>query len=161
MDKDFSDEMIFHALSIVFPDVRVKKYIEIRMPDAVSYPYNISFPALIKGLFYNEENLNKLREDFKNMTYDSCQKLKMDAKERGFDAKYEGKSICEWIKYFISLAKAGLSCEEKTYLSCIEKLIDEKETLRDKFEKIYKEDPKKACEQFSVNYVLGDINGKA
>ena len=24
MDKDFSDEMIFHALSIVFPDVRVK-----------------------------------------------------------------------------------------------------------------------------------------
>lgn len=80
MDKDFSDEMIFHALSIVFPDVRVKKYIEIRMPDAVSYPYNISFPALIKGLFYNEENLNKLREDFKNMTYDSCQKLKMDAK---------------------------------------------------------------------------------
>lgn len=161
MDKDFSDEMIFHALSIVFPDVRVKKYIEIRMPDAVPYSYNLSFPALIKGLFYNEENLNKLREDFKNMTYDSCQKLKMDAKERGFDAKYEGKSICEWIKYFISLAKAGLSCEEKTYLSCIEKLIDEKETLRDKFEKIYKEDPKKACEQFSVNYVLGDINGKA
>lgn len=161
MDKDFSDEMIFHALSIVFPDVRVKKYIEIRMPDAVSYPYNLSFPALIKGLFYNEENLNKLREDFKNMTYDSCQKLKMYAKEHGFYAKYEGKSICEWIKYFISLAKAGLSCEEKTYLSCIEKLIDEKETLRDKFEKIYKEDPKKACEKFSANYVLGDINGKA
>lgn len=161
MDKDFSDEMIFHALSIVFPDVRVKKYIEIRMPDAVSYPYNLSFPALIKSLFYNEENLNKLREDFKNMTYDSCQKLKMDAKEHGFDAKYEGKSICEWIKYFISLAKDGLSCEEKTYLSCIEKLIDEKETLRDKFEKNYKEDPKKACEKFSVNYVLGDINGKA
>lgn len=148
MDKDFSDEMIFHALSIVFPDVRVKKYIEIRMPDAVSYPYNLSFPALIKGLFYNEENLNKLREDFKNMTYDSCQKLKMDAKEHGFDAIYEGKSICEWIKYFISLAKAGLSCEEKTYLSCIEKLIDEKETLRDKFEKIYKEDPKKLANNF-------------
>lgn len=161
MDKDFSDEMIFHALSIVFPDVRVKKYIEIRMPDAVSYSYNLSFPALIKGLFYNEENLNKLREDFKNMTYDSCQKLKMDAKERGFDAKYEGKSICEWIKYFISLAKDGLDENEKNYLSSIEKLIDEKETLRDKFEKIYKEDPKKACEQFSVNYVLGDINGKA
>lgn len=161
MDKDFSDEMIFHALSIVFPDVRVKKYLEIRMPDAVPYPYNLSFPALIKGLFYNDENLNKLRKDFKNMTYENCQNLKSQAKELGLYAKYEGKSICEWIKYFISLAKAGLSCEEKTYLSCIEKLIDEKETLRDKFEKIYKEDPKKACEQFSVNYVLGDINGKA
>lgn len=161
MDEDFSDEMIFHALSIVFPDVRAKKYLEIRMPDAVPYPYNISFPALLKGLFYNEENLNKLREDFKNMTYETCQKLKLDASENGLYAKYEGKTIYEWIKYFISLSKNALNDEEKSYLTCIEKLVDKKETLRDKFEKIYKEDPKKACEKFSVNYAVGEFNGKA
>lgn len=161
MDEDFSDEMIFHALSIVFPDVRAKKYLEIRMPDAVPYPYNISFPALLKGLFYNEENLNKLREDFKNMTYETCQKLKLDASEKGLYAKYEDKTIYEWIKYFISLSKNALSDEEKSYLICIEKLVDEKETLRDKFEKLYKEDPKKACERFSVNYAIGEFNGKA
>lgn len=161
MDKDFSDEMIFHALSIVFPDVRAKKYLEIRMPDAVPYPYNISFPALLKGLFYDEENLNKLREDFKNMTYETCQKLKLDASENGLYAKYEDKTIYEWIKYFISLSKNALNDEEKSYLTCIEKLVDEKETLRDKFEKIYKEDPKKACEKFSVNYAVGEFNGKA
>lgn len=161
MDEDFSDEMIFHALSIVFPDVRAKKYLEIRMPDAVPYPYNISFPALLKGLFYNEENLNKLREDFKNMTYETCQKLKLDASKNGLYAKYEDKTIYELIKYFISLSKNALNDEEKSYLTCIEKLVDEKETLRDKFEKIYKEDPKKACEKFSVNYAVGEFNGKA
>ena len=131
------------------------------MPDAVPYPYNLSFPALIKGLFYNEENLNKLRDDFKNMTYENCQNLKSQAKELGLYAKYEDKTICEWIKYFISLAKDGLDENEKTYLFPIEKLMDEKEVLRDKFEKLYKEDPKKACEKFSVNYALGEINGKA
>lgn len=161
MDEDFSDEMIFHALSIVFPDVRAKKYLEIRMPDAVPYPYNISFPALLKGLFYNEENLNKLREDFKDMTYEACQKLKLDTKKHGLDAKYQGKSVCSCIKYFISLSKNALSDEEKPYLTCIEKLVDEKETLRDKFEKIYKEDPKKACQKFSVNYAVGEFNGQA
>ncbi len=108
-----------------------------------------------------EKNLNKLREDFKNMTYEACQKLKNDTKNYGIKAKYEGKTVCEWIKYFISLAKDGLDENEKNYLSSIEKLMDEKEVLRDKFEKLYKEDPKKACERFSVNYVLGEINGKA
>ena len=39
--------------------------------------------------------------------------------------------------------------------------MDEKEVLRDKFEKLYKENPKKACEKFSINYALGEINGKA
>ena len=161
MDKDFSDEMIFHALSIVFPDVRVKKYIEIRMPDAVPYLYNLSFPALLKGLFYNEENLDKLREDFSNMDYEKCQKLKRDAKKEGIFAKYEGRTICDWIKYFISLSKNALSDEEKAYLTCIEKLMDEKETLRDKFEKLYKKDPIKACQEFSVNKAVGEFDGQA
>lgn len=48
-----------HIQSMVFPDVRLKRYIEIRMPDALPYPYNISVGAVIKGLFYNEENLEK------------------------------------------------------------------------------------------------------
>ncbi|MDY3005814.1 glutamate-cysteine ligase family protein [Anaerococcus porci] len=158
LDEDSSDKMIFHALSIVFPDVRTKRYIEIRMPDAVPYPYNLSFAALMKGLFYNEENLNKLREEFSNMTYTKCEKLKKDTKYKGFFAEYDGKKVYEWLDYLINLASNGLSDDEKSYLDCIKNLVDEKESLRDKFKKIYDEDPKKAVERFSVNYRLGDID---
>lgn len=65
---------IEHFLSMVFPDIRTKKYIEIRPADALPYPYNFSFVALLKNIFYDQENLNYLyqlslnynQEDFLN-----------------------------------------------------------------------------------------------
>ena len=55
----FDDSELEHHLSMVFPDVRLKRFIEIRMPDSLPYPYNLGVPALIKGLFYNEAVLEK------------------------------------------------------------------------------------------------------
>lgn len=158
MDDDSSDDMIFHALSIVFPDVRLKRYIEIRMPDAVLYPYNFSFAALIKGLFYNEDNLTRLREDFSSMTYEKCEILKKECKNKGLFAKYENKEIYKWAEYFLDLAYKGLDDKEKIYLEPMKDLIKEKNTLRDKFKDLYDKNPKKAVERFSINYCLGGID---
>jgi len=51
---------IEHFLSMVFPDVRTKKYIEFRAADALPYPYNFAFITLLKNIFYNQKNLNYL-----------------------------------------------------------------------------------------------------
>lgn len=58
--KSDKKEEVEHFLSMVFPDIRTKKYIEIRAADALPYPYNFSFIALLKNLFYNKENLDHL-----------------------------------------------------------------------------------------------------
>lgn len=50
-------EQIEHLLSMVFPDVRTKKYIEIRMSDSVPYPYNLSSAILWKSIMYHSDNL--------------------------------------------------------------------------------------------------------
>jgi glutamate--cysteine ligase len=55
-------ETIDHYLSMVFPDVRTKKYIEIRSADAVPYPYNFAFAALLKAVFYDQANLDYFYE---------------------------------------------------------------------------------------------------
>lgn len=55
----FKDDELEHHTSMVFPDVRLKKFIEIRMPDALPYPYNLAVASLIKALFYNETLLDK------------------------------------------------------------------------------------------------------
>lgn len=55
----FTDEELEHHLSMVFPDVRLKKFIEIRMPDALPYPYNLAVSALIKAIFYDDGLLEK------------------------------------------------------------------------------------------------------
>ncbi|TDO91290.1 glutamate--cysteine ligase [Halanaerobium saccharolyticum] len=56
-------EEVEHFISMVFPDVRTKKYIEIRSADAVPYPYNFAFAALLKALFYNQEHLDYLYQE--------------------------------------------------------------------------------------------------
>jgi glutamate--cysteine ligase len=59
---NFYDEELEHHLSMVFPDVRLKQFIEIRMPDSLPYPYNLGVAALIKGIFYNSCLLEKYYE---------------------------------------------------------------------------------------------------
>lgn len=45
---------IQHLLSMVFPDVRVKNFIEIRSADSVKMPYITAYAALIRALFNHE-----------------------------------------------------------------------------------------------------------
>lgn len=49
--KDITQEEIEHCLSMVFPEVRLKKYIEIRFADSLPVEYALSYATLIKGLF--------------------------------------------------------------------------------------------------------------
>lgn len=131
--------LIFHALSIVFPDVRAKRYIEIRMMDEIKYPLNFSAVALIKGLFYDETNLDKLSELFKNMTYENCMKAKLDAREKGLDATFMNVNMLEFCKMLVDMAKNGLPANEIGYLIPLEKMLEKGMNPRDQFEKIYKE----------------------
>ena len=59
------------------------------------------------------------------------------------------------------MAKDGLDGDEKSYLDPIENLIKGRETLRDKFEKLYRKDPKEAVKRSSLNYALGGLDGQA
>lgn len=49
---------IQHLLSMVFPDVRVKNFIEIRSADSVKPPYITAYAALIRALFYSRETVD-------------------------------------------------------------------------------------------------------
>ncbi|MDD7306694.1 MAG: glutamate-cysteine ligase family protein [Peptoniphilaceae bacterium] len=157
MDTDNSYQMIFHALSIVFPDVRLKSYIEIRMPDGAPAPFNFAFVGFIKGLFYDTKNLNYLESVFSDMTYEDYKNLRDDSYKYGLDAKYKDKKIVDWMIEFIYKAEEGLK-DEKDYLYPLKELMLVKQTLRDKFELLYKQDKKTAIERFSVSYYLDKEN---
>lgn len=49
---------IQHLLSMAFPDVRVKNFIEIRSADSVNPPYITAYAALIRALFYSRETVD-------------------------------------------------------------------------------------------------------
>ncbi|CDZ74647.1 glutamate-cysteine ligase family 2(GCS2) [Peptoniphilus sp. ING2-D1G] len=127
------EDLIFHALSIVFPDVRLKSYLEFRMFDSVKYDLNFSAIALVKGLFYSEKNIELLKEIFENATYDTVMKAKEESEEMGLETLYMGKTFLDYAKIFIEMAKSGLEEMEIKYLEPLENLINQSLTPHDKF----------------------------
>lgn len=154
-DEDMSDEMVFHALSIVFPDVRVKKYIEIRMPDNMPFPYNFAAVSLIKNIFYDKEVLDYAYNLLAGFTYQKAQDLKKITVLRGILAMYEDKKIYEWMLEIIGQIK-----EDRKYIDPLKDLLEEQKTPRDLYEELYKESPQRAIYEFSVNKFVKDNNGE-
>lgn len=154
-DEDMSDEMVFHALSIVFPDVRVKKYIEIRMPDNVPFPYNFAAVSLIKNIFYDKEVLDYAYNLLAGFTYQKAQDLKKITVLRGIQAMYQDKKIYEWMLEIIDKIK-----EDRKYIDPLRDLLEEQKTPRDIYEELYKESPQRAVYEFSVNKFIKDNNGE-
>jgi len=85
--NEWNYKQFYHTLSMIFPDVRAKEYIELRFLDALPYPLNFAFVSVIEELFYNKSNLNYLLKnyadklsdkDYKDV-YKSIQKNGLDA----------------------------------------------------------------------------------
>lgn len=156
-EYELDEKLIFDSLSIVFPDVRVKTYLELRMFDEVPYPLNFSAVALIKGLFYNEDNLKEMCKLSKGTTYEEAIEGTNKVVKEGIHAEYLGKTILEQGKFLVELAKNGLDEKEKKYLKPLEKLLEEGKTPRDKFQEIYeKEGLEKAVD--SVTLKMENMN---
>ena len=159
MTEENADAMVNHGLSIVFPDVRVKSYIEIRMPDNIPYPYNMAAASLIKGIFFDKDTLDKVYNLFEDMTFEAAQKLKNNATRMGIFALYQNVEIYQHVLDIIDIVRPVLDEEENKYLDELEAMLDFGIVPRDIFAKIYKDDPKRAVYEFSVNRFVGGING--
>lgn len=118
-----TDEEVDHILSMVFPDVRIRTYIELRMGDSLPYPLNMSYIALIKGIFYNDVALNYLYDMSKTFSDENLDTAKASIMEKGFQGLFKCKTVKDMALILFDLAKKGLEQEEKPYLKPLEDLI--------------------------------------
>lgn len=114
-----TEEEIKHFLSMVFPDVRTKNYLEIRVGDSLPFPYSLAFVAMIKGLFYNRSNLNSLYKQVIELDRDTIYNLKQEILKKGRKALIFGSPIFKYFNGLLNIARDGLDQEEKTYLSVL------------------------------------------
>jgi glutamate--cysteine ligase len=126
--EQFSDAQVDHILSMVFPDVRVRRYIEIRMADSLPMPYNFAFVALIKGLFYFEPALQYLYHLSLGFTDQKLRQLRNDIQIHGYEADINGATCQQMLLTILDLAKQGISDQEKEWLTHFESLVQKKET---------------------------------
>ncbi len=99
MDKKNTE----HFLSMVFPDVRLKQYIEIRIADSIDARSAVSYAKFIKSVFYTDL-LDTLLDRYKYMGIDDIKRAKLEIREKGIDAIVYGKSAKEEIEYLLRLA---------------------------------------------------------
>ena len=123
--ENYTIEELEHILTMFFPDVRTKKYIEIRMIDAIPYPLNLAPVALIKGILSDEENLNKIYEYIEDINAVDIEKIKTSIFNKGINGEFKDKSIYEICRMIVEMAKTSLSLDEKKYILPLEKMVND------------------------------------
>lgn len=140
---ELTDQQVQHGLSMVFPDVRLKSYIEIRVADALPYPFNLAVPALIKGIFYNTELLDYYYEISKAYTTQDLVNLN-DALQKDYNANmvcHHGDETCnEFTNNLLSKALNGLDKTDKVYLSNFVKWYEKHDSIASYLKSVYKTD---------------------
>lgn len=150
-NKNYSIEELEHVLTMFFPDVRTKKFIELRMADAVPYPLNFSVVALWKGIMYDEKSLSKIYYELKDIDIEDIKTAKREIIDNGLQGKLKGRSIEKLSKLIVSIAMEGLNKEEKQYLIPLKEMIDKGETPASKTKLKIKLGKRKALEWCIVN----------
>lgn len=128
-DKELSDEDLDVVLSMVFPDVRLKKYIEIRVADSLPFQYVLSYLALIKGLFIDSKDLDLFIKELHYRDHMDIEAAKNSLNQDGFFAKVYGFDVKVILDKMLGLAKQKLEPHERAYLDAFVDLIRGGKTL--------------------------------
>jgi glutamate--cysteine ligase len=74
-------------LSTLFPEVRLKNFIEMRGADANPVDKSVEIADFWSQIIYNKDNLDKCSDIIKNWTAPDIWQMRLDAAQYGFDAK--------------------------------------------------------------------------
>jgi glutamate--cysteine ligase len=96
-------------VSSIFPEVRLKRYIEMRGSDGGPWRRLPSLPAFWVGLIYDDANLDACWEIVKDWTAEERQKLRDDVPRLGFKALIRNQHLLDLAVVLLRLAEKGLA----------------------------------------------------
>ena len=82
-------------LSTIFPEVRLKRYLEMRGADGGPWRRLPALPAFWVGLLYDDDALDAAWDLVKDWTAEERQKLRDDVPKLGFKATIRGRSVLD------------------------------------------------------------------
>src|SRR5215475_6012659 len=96
-------------VSTIFPEVRLKRYLEMRGADGVPWRMIAALPAFWVGILYDEAALDAAWELVKDWTAEERQKLRDEVPKLGFKARLGQRSVLDLAKDCLSIAHEGLA----------------------------------------------------
>jgi glutamate--cysteine ligase len=125
-------------LSTLFPDVRLKRFLEMRGADGGPWRRICALPAFWVGLLYDEAALDAADQLTKNWTFAEVSALRDAVPTAGLKAEFGGHALYETAREVIGISKAGLKSrnrlnkegqDESIFLSPLDEVMAKKSTL--------------------------------
>ncbi len=109
--KDWEDH-----LSTIFPEVRLKRFLEMRGADSGPWRTLCALPALWTGLLYDDTALDAAWDIVKGWTAEDRQKLRMNVPKQALKARVAGRSVREIAREVLAIARDSL--KRRNHVGC-------------------------------------------
>ena len=128
-------------LTTLFPDVRLKKYIEMRGADAGPWRPLTALPALWVGLLYDQASLDAAWELVKDWTAEERQALRDGVPRTALSTPFRNATVRDIARDMLRIAHTGLAArqqlnsdghDETVYLQPIEEIVASGQTLAER-----------------------------
>ena len=106
--KDWEDH-----LTTAFPEVRLKRFLEMRGADGGPWRRLCALPALWAGLLYHQPSLDAAWDIAGDWSMEERLKLREEVPKQGFDAVVRGRSVQSIALEMIELARIGLNARNR------------------------------------------------
>ena len=101
-------------LTVLFPEARVKRFIEMRGTDSGSRPSLCALPALWVGLLYDGDVQGELVDYIADWTAEERETLRQNAPKTGLATPFRGGTLLDMARHIVPLAARGLKNRART-----------------------------------------------
>jgi len=95
-------------LSTLFPEVRLKRVMEVRAADCVSLAQTGALPALLRGLLYDAAALDEAERLLPRYTHAEHLAFQEVAQRQGLRGRFEGRELSRLAAELVAIARRGL-----------------------------------------------------
>lgn len=134
------DDWVVH-LGTLFPEVRLKKTLEVRGADSLPSPLVPALPALWKGLLYEPSARAKAAQLVESLSHEQAEAARWELARAGLAGTLAGRPLREWAAEVLEIARAGLqklnvkgpdgAADESIYLAPLASLVERGQTPAD------------------------------
>ena len=126
-------------LTTIFPEARIKKFIEMRGADGGPWRRLCALPAFWVGLMYDQGALDAAWDLVKDWTAEERETLRIDASVKGLKAEIRGRSMQDLARDVLAISDQGLRAraregaggmvpDERHFLNALHDTVDRGET---------------------------------
>ena len=133
--RDWADH-----LTTIFPEVRLKRYLEMRGSDVGKGPLQCALPALWVGLLYDDAALDAAWTLVRRAIPEQRQQLRHDVPKLGLKAKFLGRPLQALAKDVLEIARKSLIARgfgEEAYLGILDEEAQSGLTQADRLLELY------------------------